>query len=124
MPNVYFDKEGVLNIKPRNHHEAMMLKWFVKEFAVHGARLLNIETEVNPEEEDSEQFEQPSSRYDFADQAYGYSEGREGLRSERGTSNAYDNRISSYRRGESRSERGDGYSSPQGTRDRNPNNGR
>lgn len=46
-----FDENGVLHLCPENHTEAMALKYWAKEFATHGARMIEIE---NPAHKPSE----------------------------------------------------------------------
>lgn len=41
-----FDEEGVLNIRPQDYYDVIVLKWFLREFSSHGARMLNVETEI------------------------------------------------------------------------------
>jgi len=133
---VTFDKEGVLHIKPQNHADAMTLKWFMKEFATHGARMLNVETEVD--ERNASSIEGISPEYQFAESAYGYSDGRQGLEQEYGPQGRYDNVVRNFmgaRGGQGGGGGGQGGNSGggsrgeytfgiQNTRDRNPNNGR
>jgi hypothetical protein len=57
--DVGFDKEGILHIRPETHSEAMTLKWFLKEFAVHGARVLNVETEVSEDSQGGGSYDTP-----------------------------------------------------------------
>lgn len=123
----FYDKEGVLSIIPEDHHDAMTNKWFLKEFAVHGARLLNVETETDGE---GGQFNfgtkrQHTEAYGYLDQGGGQggSYPRPEMRYDNTISNMRDYRVESERgRDNSRGERqGEG---PRGTRDRDPNNGR
>jgi hypothetical protein len=66
-----FDKEGVLNIKPETHSDVMTLKWFIKEFAAHGNRMINIETELDQESES--QGQEQYYKYTPVENAFGYS---------------------------------------------------
>jgi hypothetical protein len=127
--DVGFDKEGILHIRPETHSEAMTLKWFLKEFAVHGARVLNVETEVS---EDS----QGGGSYD---RAFGYAQARsyEPIYDTPPFSPemVYDNRISNIRsfrdypreygqRGNNDGGRGSNNPGIQSTRDRDRDNQR
>jgi hypothetical protein len=43
---IYFDDDDTLHITPENSTEAMALKYWKKEYAEHGEKVLEVDTEV------------------------------------------------------------------------------
>lgn len=43
---IYFDDNDVLHVAPSDTVEAMALKYWAKEYAAHGAKMLEVETDV------------------------------------------------------------------------------
>lgn len=65
---VTFDKNGVLHIRPDNYNDVHTLKWFLKEYAEHGIKMIEIETDLDRPEQGYAQRSYPQY-----EDAYGYS---------------------------------------------------
>ncbi len=63
---ICFDKEGVLNIKPDNYSDSMVLRSFLKEYSAHGGKMINIEPELDESKVSSKE------RYNSYENPYGY----------------------------------------------------
>jgi hypothetical protein len=46
---VYFDEHDVLHLCPEDTTEAMALKYWMKEYAAHGSKMLDVEIEKHGE---------------------------------------------------------------------------
>lgn len=68
---VTFDESGVLHVKPENYSDVATLKWFINEFAAHGTKMIEIETELDPSDKG-----RSYRTYPQYEDAYGYANKR------------------------------------------------
>lgn len=71
-------EDGVLNICPETQEDVTDLKWFLKEFATHGIRMINVVTDPSEEQKSSgdsgrsQQGQNQSYDPSQVESAYGY----------------------------------------------------
>lgn len=84
---INFEQDGVLHIRPQSHADAMVLKWFMKEFAIHGAKMINVETDFDGGGNRAQEYDGGSSS-----SPYGYSNVH-GIQPRYDTQSRYDNNV-------------------------------
>jgi hypothetical protein len=135
-----FDEEGVLNIRPEDYYDVIVLKWFLREFSSHGARMLNVETEIKDENRRSgNQFENHPREFGFIERQHHaepiydpmpfnpqmeYDNRVTNIRDFRDYPREYGQRDGGGRGNDNRGERGRNGSGTQNTRDRDRDNQR